>query len=174
MAQNARQMNAVFAALKKIGVPERKIHTSNFNVTPQYPPYNANNTGLQQVVGYNVGNQVEVTLDDVKMLGPALDALVTAGANQIDSVSFAIADPKPLLASARADAVADAAERAKTYAKAAGVTLGNIVSISDTDATVPPPMPMLRAMAAEKVQGTPVAEGEQTVSASVTMVWEIR
>lgn len=173
LAQNAQQMNSVFAALKRIGVPERKIHTSNFNVTPQYPPYNANQTGMQKITGYAVGNQVDVTLDDVKKVGPALDALVEAGANQINSVSFSIADPKPLFATARADAVADAIERAQTYAKAAGVKLGAILSISDSETQVSPPVPMLRAMARAGNEGTPVAEGEQIVSANVSITWEI-
>jgi uncharacterized protein YggE len=173
LAQNAQQMNSVFAALKRIGVAERKIHTSNFNVTPQYPPYNNNQAGVQKISGYAVGNQVDVTVDDVKKIGPALDALVAAGANQINSVNFSIADPKPLLATARADAVADAIDRAQTYAKAAGVKLGAILAISDSETQVSPPVPMLRAMAANKAEGTPVAEGEQTVSANVNITWEI-
>ena len=88
MAENANEMNAVFAALKRLGVPEKKIQTSNFTVSPQYPPYNANATGQLKIVGYDVTNQVNVTLDDVKKLGPALDALVAAGANQINGVTF--------------------------------------------------------------------------------------
>lgn len=174
LAANANAMNSVFAALRKIGVPERNIQTSNFSVQPQYPPYNANGSGMQRIVGYAVSNQVDVTLDDLKKLGPALDTLVGAGANQINGVSFTIADPKPLLTKARVDAVADATDRAQTYAKAAGITLGNIVSISDEEAQVSPPVPMVRAMRADKMAATPVAEGEQSVSASVSMVWEIK
>ena len=118
LAENARKMTAVFAALSRIGVPQREMKTSNFSVAPQYPPYNQNNTGLQKIVGYQVSNQIDVTLDDVKTLGPALDALVTAGANQINAVSFSLRDPKPLLAAAREQAVGDAMARAQTFAKA--------------------------------------------------------
>jgi uncharacterized protein YggE len=172
LAQNATQMNGVFAALKRLGVPERKIQTSNFSIQPQYPPYNQNNTGLQHIIGYTVSNQVSVTLDDVKKLGPAIDALVAAGANQVNDVSFTIDDTKSLVTKARIEAVADATDRANTYAKAAGVSLGNIVSISDADVMVQPPMPMrARAMVAQ--DKTPVAAGEESVSASVTIVWEI-
>ncbi len=172
MAQNAAQMNGVFAALKRLGVPERKIQTSDFSIQPQYPPYNQNNNGLQHIIGYTISNQVSVTLDDVKKLGPALDALVAAGANQINAVSFTIADTKPLVSKARVDAVADATDRAQTYAKAAGVSLGNIVSISDAEVAVAPPMPMAR-MAMAKAESTPIAAGEESVSANVTMVWEV-
>jgi uncharacterized protein YggE len=174
LAQNATQMNAVFAALKRLGVPERKIQTSNFSIQPQYPPYNQNNTGLQRIIGYTVSNQVSVTLDDVKKLGPAIDALVAAGANQINEVSFTIDDTKALVTKARVDAVADATDRANTYARAAGVSLGSIVSISDAEVVVSPPVPMrARAMVA-KQDSTPVAAGEESISANVTIVWEIR
>ncbi|MBV9420992.1 MAG: SIMPL domain-containing protein, partial [Alphaproteobacteria bacterium] len=112
LAENARKMTGVFAALKKLGVPERSIQTSNFSVQPQYPPYNQNATGLQRIVGYQVSNQVDVVLDDTAKLGPALDALVGAGANQINSVSFGIKGADVLQAKARADAVVDARTRA--------------------------------------------------------------
>ncbi|HEY1708569.1 MAG TPA: SIMPL domain-containing protein [Rhizomicrobium sp.] len=171
LAQNAAQMNAVFAALTKLGVPEKKIQTSNFSVSPQYPQ--SNNDAPPRIVGYQVANQVDVTLDDAKKLGPVLDALVGAGANQIDGVSFGFADPKGLAAKARADAVTDATERAQTYARAAGVSLGPIVSITEAGEGNPAPMPMMRAMEATAAR-TPVVAGEQTVTATVTIVWELR
>ena len=174
LAENARKMTGVFAALKKLGVPERSIQTSNFSVQPQYPPYNQNATGLQRIVGYQVSNQVDVVLDDTAKLGPALDALVGAGANQINSVSFGIKGADALQAKARADAVADARTRAETYAKAAGVSLGSVVSIQENGGFEPPrPMVMLRAQAAE-APPTPTAAGELGVTANVTMVFEIR
>lgn len=173
VAENANEMTAVFAALKKLGVPDKKIQTSNFTVSPQYPPYSPNATGQQKIVGYEVTNQVNVTLDDVKKLGLAIDALVTAGANQINSVSFGIADTKPLMADARGDAVADARTRAETYARAAGVSLGSILTISDSTVAIAPPVPMLRAQLAE-AKATPIAAGEEQVSADVTIVWGIR
>jgi uncharacterized protein YggE len=173
LAENARRMTGVFAALKRIGVADKDMQTSNFNVSPQYAPYVQGSAGPQRIAGYEVSNQVNVKLHDVAKTGPALDALVASGANQINSVSFGIDDSKALLASARGDAVADATARAETYARAAHVSLGNIVSITDTDmGTAPPPM-MMRAMAG-KADSTPVAMGEETLSANVTIVWEIR
>jgi uncharacterized protein YggE len=174
LAQNASQMNGVFAALKRLGIPERKIQTSNFSIQPQYPPYNQNNTGLQRIIGYTVSNQVSVTLDDVKKLGPAIDALVAAGANQINEVSFTIDDTKALVTKARVDAVADATDRANTYAKAAGVSLGSIVSISDAEIAISPPVPMMMKARNVAAEATPIAAGEESISANVTIVWEIR
>ncbi len=173
LAENARKMTAVFDALKKMGVPERAIQTSNFSVSPQYPPYNANNTGVQHIVGYQVSNQVNVTLDDVRKLGPALDTLVAAGANQISSVSFAIKDNEALLEKARQAAIADATTRAETYAHAAGVTLGGVVSIQEIGAAMPIPRMRGIAMMAEAAP-TPTAAGEESVSANVTVIFDIK
>ncbi len=174
LGANADRMNAVFAALKRAGVADKDMQTSNFSVSPQYAPYVQGSAGPQKIVGYEVSNQVTVTLHDVTKTGAALDALVAAGANQVNSVSFGIENPRALLTNARTDAVADATMRAETYARAAHVSLGNIVSITDTDMGVaPPPMPMMRMQMA-KADSTPIAEGEQTVSANVTIVWEIR
>ncbi len=174
LAENARKMNGVFATLKRLGVPEKSIQTSNFSVSPQYPPYNQNATGPQHIVGYQVSNQVDVTLDDVKTLGPALDALVGSGANQINSVSFSIRDPAVLLAAAREAAIADAVKRAQTYTHAAGVSLGSVVSIQEGTIETPRPMDRMALMAAPVSMATPTAAGEQSVTANVTVVFEIR
>ena len=158
LADNSRKMNAVFAAIRKLGVPDKAIQTSNFSVSPQYPPYNSKEE--RRITGYQVSNTVTVKLDDLKKLGPALDALVSAGANQINNVGFSIRDPKPLLAKAREAAVKDATEEARTYASAAGVSLGPIQSISESGGTGP--RPMIRAMAMEAAAPPPIAAGEQT------------
>ena len=101
-----------------------------------------------------------------------LDALVTAGANQMNGINFSIREPAPLLEKARAAAVADARARAETYAKAAGVTLGPVQSISEGSGAEPP-RPMYR-MAAMAERSVPVATGEESVTADVSIVWEIR
>jgi len=171
LAQNARKMTGVFDALKRLGVPDKDIQTSNFSVQPQMSPYNQNG-GAQHIVGYQVSNQVDVILDDTRKLGPALDALVGAGANQINSVSFSLRNADALAAKAQEAAIANARARAETYAKAAGVSLGGVLSISETSAEAP--RPVFRAMAVARAPGTPVAAGEESVSASVSVTFEIR
>jgi len=173
LAENARTMTTVFDTLKRLGIPERAIQTSNFSVSPQYPPYNQNDRGLQKVVGYQINNQVNVTLDDTKKLGPALDALVNAGANQVNSVSYTIHDADALEAKAQAAAIASARARAETYAKAAGVALGGVLSISEVSVEAPRPVFMAKAMAGNDGATTPTAAGEQSVTANVTVVFEI-
>src|SRR5262245_26748382 len=143
LSANTVRMKGVFDTLRKMGVPERAIQTINFSVSPQYTG-GANNE-RPRLTGYQVNNEVSVRLDDVSKLGAALDALVTAGANQMNGINFSIREPAPLLEKARAAAVADARARAETYAKAAGVSLGPIQSINEGGAE--PPRPMYRSMA---------------------------
>jgi hypothetical protein len=169
LSANSNRMKTVFAALEKLGVPERNIQTTNFFVSPQYS--NGDNNAPRRLTGYQVNNDVTVRIEDVGKLGSTLDALVAAGANQINGVSFSIQNATPLLAKARGDAVADARARAETYAKAAGVSLGPILSISEGGAE-PMPRPMYR-MEALQAGATRIAPGEQSVTADVTLVWEI-
>lgn len=174
LSANARAMNDVFATLKKLGIPERAIQTSNFSVQPQYAPYDNNNqTQPQRIIGYQVSNTVNVRVDDLKNLGSSIDALVNSGSNQLGGVTFSFKNPKPLLMHAREDAVKDAIERAQTYARAAGVTLGPIVSIQESGAQLPP-QPVYAQMAKVARDSTPVAAGEESVTASVSISWQIR
>ena len=166
-------MKGVFDALRKLGVPEKNIQTVNFSVSPQYT--GGGNNERPKLTGYQVSNDVSVLLEDVSKLGTALDALVTSGSNQMNGINFSIRDTAPMLAKARADAIADARTRAETYAKAAGVTLGPIQSISEGTAIQPPrPMYRVMAMAAQADRSVPVAAGEESVAADVSVVWEIR
>jgi uncharacterized protein YggE len=169
LADANKNMQAILAALKKLGVADKDIQTRNFSVHPQF----ANGNGqAPRVTGYQVSNQIEVRLADIGKLGPALDALVTAGANQINGVNFSIHDPAALLAEARSQAVADARAKAETFAKAAGVTLGAILSITENGNGGPRPVVFAAPMA--KLTSVPVALGEETINADVTITWEIK
>jgi uncharacterized protein YggE len=169
LAANSVRMKAVFAALEKLGVPQKNVQTTNFFISPQYT--NGDNNNPRRLTGYQVNNDVSVRLDDIAKVGSTMDALVTAGANQMNGISFSIREPAPLLEKARAQAIADARARAETYAKAAGVSLGSILSISESGNEPPRPMYRMAAMAAPPP--TPVAAGEQSVTADVSVVWEI-
>ena len=145
LAANSRAMNAVFDALKRIGVPEKSVQTSDFSISAQYQTDQRGNT-TQKIAGYQVSNNVTVIVDDLGKLGSAIDALVSSGANSMGDVAFTIRDPKPLLTEARAAAVKDALQRANTYASAAGITLGPITSIGENGDIAP--RPMMRKMMA--------------------------
>ena len=168
LASANRSMQAVLAALKKLDVPDKDIQTRDFSVRPQYA---TGNSEAPRVTGYQVSNQVQVRLWDISKLGATLDAVVTAGANQINGVNFSIHDSAALIADARAAAVADARTKAETFAKAAGVSLGPIVSINENGISGPRPV-VFAAMA--KAAPVPVALGEETISADVTIAWKIK
>jgi uncharacterized protein YggE len=169
---NSTAMNRVFAALRMAGIPENRMQTSSFSVQPQYAPFRQENPEPQRIIGYQVSNNVTVTVDDLTKVGPTLDALVRSGANQLGGIQFMVADTKPLAERARAQAVVDGAAKARTLAMAAGVTLGPLVSIQETMVGRPIPVfAMARAVAAE---ATPIAGGEETVSVTVQMVYAIQ
>jgi uncharacterized protein YggE len=168
LVANSRAMNGVFDTLKRLGIPERAIRTSELSVQPQYP---GDSRTPRHITGYQVSNGVSVTVDDLTKVGPAIDALVSSGSNALGDISFSIGNPKPLLAQARELAVKDALTKAETLARASGVTLGPIVQISE-GGVGGPPQPLMR-MAMAPAAATPIAAGEQTVSASVSVSWEI-
>lgn len=169
LSANTARMKDVFAALARMGVADKNIRTVNFSVSPQYT--GGNNNERPRLTGYQVNNEVSVRLEDVAKLGAALDALVISGANQMNGISFSVRDPAPMLAQARAEAIADAKLRAETYARAAGVTLGPILSISEGGGEGPRPVYKVMAMSARAP--VPVAAGEESITADVSVVWEI-
>jgi len=173
LAANSRAMNAVFDALKRIGIPDKSIQTSDFSVSAQYQTDQHGNT-TQKIVGYQVSNSVTVIVDDLARLGSAIDALVSSGANSMGDIAFTVRDPKPLLTQARAEAVKDALQRAETYSKAAGVVLGPIDSIGENGYSAPRPMGRMMAMANSVAQSTPVAAGEDSITAGVSITFELR
>lgn len=174
LAKNNAAMAAVIAALKNAGVAEDDIQTSDFSVSPKYPPYQPNQTTAPRIVGYTVSNQVTAKVKDLAKLGGILDTLVQSGSNQINGIAFGVDEPKAQLDEARKKAVADARARAELYAEAAGVSLGKVIQIAESTAVMPP-VPMYRreaAMAADS--SVPIAAGTQTVSATVSITFEIQ
>jgi hypothetical protein len=174
LAKNNSAMSAVIDALKKAGIAEQDIQTSNFSVSPQYPPYQPNQTQAPRISGYQVSNQVSVRVKNLAKLGAILDALVQVGANQINGISFDIDQPKQLQNDARKLAVADARAKAELYAAAAHVSLGRVLQISEANIAVGP-QPMAYAMDKVAAQReVPIAAGQQTLSANVSIVYEIQ
>lgn len=169
LAMNSEQMTRVLAELADAGIDPKDIQTSNLSIQPHYSDRKSRSG--YDVEGYAVRNGVTVRVREVARLGETLDAIVRAGANRIDAVSFGFSDPKDLMRAAREDAVADAVGKASTLAAAAGVKLGTILSISDGSAP-PRPMPGM-AMAEMARSAVPIAAGESSVSDSVRIVWEL-
>jgi len=168
LADNAQRMARVLAALKRAGVAERDVQTANIALQPQYR-YQQNEAPV--ITGYQASNNVQVRFRDIGKSGAILDALVKEGANQIDGPNLTIDQPDAAEDEARTDAVAKARARAELYAKAAGLRVERIVSISEGGFAPPPPMPMMmaRMAAAAPEADTKIAAGEQDVTVSVTV-----
>ena len=170
MAENARRMTAVIAALKAAGVADRDIRTASLSLNPQYRYDNGKPPVL---TGYQASNRVNVRFRDMSRTGRIVDTLVAQGANQIDGPNLAVDHPETALDEARAQAVATARARAELYARAAGLHVKRILSISEAQAdTTRPPVPMAMMARAEKAD-TPVAAGEQTLGVTLNVAFEL-
>ena len=170
LSANAEKMTRVVAALRKAGVTERDIQTSGLNLQPQYR-YEQNQPPV--LTGYQVNNRVSVTLRDLRQAGKIIDTLVAEGANQVDGPSFRVDKPEPLMDKARAEAVRIGKSRADLYARAAGMKVRRILSMSEQGSSQPMPMPMPRVMAMEAKADSPIAPGEVRLAAMLTMVFEL-
>lgn len=172
MADQAKRMNAVFAAVKAAGVADRDMQTGNLSLNPVYDYPNNQKPRLR---GYQASNQIGIKVRDLTKLGATLDATVKAGGNTINGVSFSIDKPEPLKDQARTDAIKDAAAKAELYARAVGYRVKRIVSISENDYQPPMPVPMLQ-MARNQVADaapTPVAAGEVSLEVQVSVLFEL-
>jgi uncharacterized protein len=165
---NNAAMGKVLLALKGAGIEEKDYQTSRLSLQPQYPP---NRTGPAAISGYRASNRVTIRLRDVTKVASVIDVLVGAGANEIGGINFVVSQASKVLDDAREKAIADARRKAEIYAKAAGVTLGEPLSISEEG----PSAPMFRGkMAAPMAAATPVAQGEETLSVTVNVSWAIK
>jgi uncharacterized protein YggE len=164
---NNAAMGKVLLALKAAGIGERDVQTSRLSLQPQYPP---NRTGLSAIIGYRASNRVTIKVRDVSKVAGTIDTLVGAGANEIGGINFMVRETSKLLDEAREKAVADARRKAEIYAKAAGVTLGAPLSISEEGNA--PPQPYRARMSAS--MAAPVAQGEETLTVTVSVSWAIK
>jgi uncharacterized protein YggE len=173
LAENTRAMNAVLEELRAAGLAAEDIQTAQFAVTPLYESRQPDPQRPEppRIVGYQVSNQVSARVRDVDRLGATLDALVGAGANSIDGLYFDLADPKQVQGEARDAAVADALAKARRYAAAADVELGEIIS-SEEGGSYPRPRPMMRAEA--MAASVPIEPGQSELSASVTITFALK
>ncbi|MBE5810915.1 MAG: DUF541 domain-containing protein [Clostridiales bacterium] len=168
--KNNTAIHAVIAALKDAGVLEDDIATSNYSVGAEYD-YSA--FGTQTLTGYNVSNQLNVVIRDMEHIGATLDKATAAGANTIYNIQFLSTKANAAQDEATAHAVQDAIRRAELLAKAAGLQLGSIVSISDS-VTGYNAMPRVYKSTMDAAAGNSILPDDTSVSASVTIVFELK
>jgi uncharacterized protein len=166
---NNAAMGKVLLALKGAGIEERDYQTSRLSLQPESAPNRT--AGPATIIGYRASNRVTIRLRDVSKVASVIDMLVGAGANDIGGINFTVSQASKLLDDAREQAIADARRKAEIYAKAAGVTLGAPLSISEGGMPVPIPY---RRMAAGMAAAAPVAQGEETLQVTVAVSWAIK
>ena len=165
---NNAAMGKVLQALKGAGIEEKDIQTARLSLQPQSAP---NRSGPSAIAGYRASNRVTIRVRDVTKVASVIDTLVGAGANEIGGINFVVSQASKLLDEARERAVADARRKAEIYAKAAGVTLGAPLGISEEGNSAPAPY---RRMAAGMAVSAPVAQGEETLQVTVSVSWAIK
>jgi uncharacterized protein YggE len=166
---NNTAMGKVLLALKGAGIEEKDVQTSRLSLQPQSAP---NKTGPSAITGYRASNRVTVRLRDIAKVASVIDTMVGAGSNEIGGINFVVSQASKHLDEAREQAIADARRKAEIYAKAAGVTLGAPLSISEEGGNAPP-MPY-RKMSAGMAASAPVAQGEETLAVTVNVSWAIK
>ena len=189
--ENVKKMDAVLAALYEIGISEDDAVTSGYRVWPQYSWRDEE----QQLTGFQVRNSLTVTVRDIEKIGDVIDVALSAGANEIDDVTFTVSDERQ--AELREEAIADAARRASAdasaVAKAMGVTIKGPIEISTTGSQFSPyrmymsydsgyrsggmmaiPEAEMAAAPMKMGAGPQIQPGDVTVSAQVTVVYEFR
>jgi uncharacterized protein YggE len=173
LAANNDKANALVDTLKSKGVEAKDIQTSQLSINPTYDDKG------QRITGYQVNNTVTATLHDIAGAGALIDAAAGAvgDAVRVQSIGFSIDDDSALKAEARTQAVHLAQLQAEQMAKAAGVKLGAIRFISEVPASSPMPyydqVASGRAAAPGAAAPAPILPGQQELSLTVDVVWDI-
>ncbi|MFV0491626.1 MAG: SIMPL domain-containing protein [Pseudorhodobacter sp.] len=170
MAANSEQLGTVLANLRSAGVEDRDLQTSGLSLNPNWTRPREGQSPA--IAGYRASNMLSVRVRNLDNLGTLIDAALADGANTLNGISFGVSDPEPLQQEARRRAVADARAQAELLTEAAGVELREVRRISAGGGSFQPEPPMFRSGAAMEM-AVPVAEGEISVTASVSIEWEI-
>ncbi len=176
VSENNAQTAKVIEALKKAGVDAKDIRTSNFSIWSfdKYDPASGVATGEKY---YAVDNTVYVTVRSLDKLGVLLDTVVRAGANNINSIQFDVADKTKAMQEARAAAVKNATDLAQELAGLAGVSLVEITNINFSESA---PYVVYAEYgrggggAAPQAAIVPIEPGQMTLTATVSVTYEIK
>ena len=169
LAQNSKEMNETIDAIKAASIDAKEIQTANLTISPQYvyqqsmPP---------RLSGYEARNSIIVTIKDLGKLGAVLDKAVTLGINNVSGPVFDLQDKEAAQNEARLKAMADVKKLGALYQKGMGLKLGRILEVNESSAY----MPMGGVMQAQSLANkkpTTVEAGELTITAQVTVMWEV-
>lgn len=167
----AKIINSAIASLKDLGIEEKDIKTTAFNIRPvyQFPD------GAREFVAYQVRQTLEVKIRDLDKVGQVLERATFAGIKEIGGINFTIDDPKALQDEARSKAIADAKAKAGKLAKELDVELGKIISFNESGYN--PPVPRYVTLEATGIKGDVVVPevpvGENEIRSNVTITFEL-
>lgn len=170
MALNSDLMRRVLALLKGYEISPNDVQTTQLSLQPRWNTRNSSTGQPIEITGFIAANVVNIRLRNISALGEILDGLVNSGANNIRSIQFGIQQTAPHVDEARRMAIENAIHKANLYANAAGVTLGPIQLISEGSNR---PAPAFRMEAMAMSDAVPVAEGELTLNAEVSIEFGI-
>ena len=170
-AAAATSMTAVLAAVKKDGVADKDIVTTNVSLNPVYD-YSAASSA-PRLTGYQYANTIKVTVRDLTVVPSVLDDSVAAGATTVQGISFRLDNPKPIEAQARQMAMADARTKADALAQAAGVTVKGVATISEVSVSSPITYYAPTAGVAKDSVSTPIQTGTTDVTIQVNVSYVI-
>ncbi|GGP78159.1 SIMPL domain-containing protein [Streptosporangium pseudovulgare] len=161
----ARQAAArLTQALLDAGIAPKDLRTTELSLAPVYDDY-------PKIAGYRAAQGVEVVVRDLDNADKAVDTVVSVGPEaRLNGVSFELSDNNAALRAARDLAFADAKARAQQYARLAGGTLGDVLTIREQDVT--PPRPIMFA-AAGMADRSSISPGQQNVSVHVQVVYSM-
>jgi uncharacterized protein YggE len=168
MNQANDRQKSVLNALNASGIDQKDISTTQVSLQPQY-------TDNSVISGYRASNALQIKIRKLDTASQVLANVISAGgdATRINSVSYSIEDDSKLVSDARARAFNDAKQRAQQYADLSGLSLGKIIQISEAPGGVSPPSPTMPVPRGAMASEVPLQPGQQTVSFSVTAVWEL-
>jgi uncharacterized protein YggE len=170
-AEANKTIDDILTALKAAGIDDKDIQTSNFSVSLLQDYNNDGTPG--KITGYQVNNQLNVTVRKLDNLGTVLETVIAKGANSVYGINFIVTDPSAAASQARTQAVADATKKAQELAAAAGAKLGRVISISESSSQPPMPIAYAAGAAADSAKSVPIANGSNEIDINVQMVFEL-
>jgi len=185
VGENRERMKRVMAALMRLGIPDERIQTAAFDVTPRYAPRPRRrpNEPIQheppKILGYTARNGLKVEVRDLDIVGAVVDQALKAGANQFQGIQWTLRERHPVYLKALAQAAKKAKEKARTLALSLDVQLVELLTVQEGGSSVPTPRrsfaksSMLMADAAESA-AVPMSPGEIKVEAQVSLLYKIR
>jgi len=175
---NTELMNKVITKLKELGVADKDIKTTSYNLNPSYDYVQS--TGRSEIMGYEVYQNVDVKIRELDKIGDIIEGATSVGANQVGNISFTIDDLSEIKKLARQEAITKAQEKAEEMAQFTGLKLGKLINVYESDSYQPPVLysnfakDVAYGMGGSESASPDVQVGQNEVGLSVTLTFEVK